>query len=80
MSGKTLSTGTLSLRFMRNAQQNKQVQLDKAEVADDGAWEVPKVVRDAWDEAAPPKYVHWLLCFIFGRHVLTYGWQERYRT
>jgi len=50
MASKTLSTGTLSLRFMQNAKKAPQVQLEQAEVKDDNAWEVPKHVRDAWDE------------------------------
>ncbi|TFK36063.1 hypothetical protein BDQ12DRAFT_699775 [Crucibulum laeve] len=51
MSGKTLSTGTLSLRFMQNAQRAKQlkeVELERAEVKDDGQWEVSKEVKEAW--------------------------------
>lgn len=51
MSGKTLSTGTLSLKFMQNAhraKQLKEVELDKARVKDEGEWEVAKEVRDAW--------------------------------
>ncbi|KAJ7607548.1 hypothetical protein FB45DRAFT_947868 [Roridomyces roridus] len=48
---KTLSTSTLSLKFMQNAHRAKNlatVELDKAEVKDDGEWEVAKEVRDAW--------------------------------
>ncbi|KAF8816908.1 hypothetical protein BYT27DRAFT_7075843 [Phlegmacium glaucopus] len=51
MSSKSLSTGTLSLRFMQNAhraKQLKEVELDRAEVKDDGMWEVSQAVRDAW--------------------------------
>ena len=51
MSSKSISTGTLSLRFMQNAhraKQLKEVELDRAEVKDDGMWEVSKAVRDAW--------------------------------
>ncbi|KAF9265744.1 hypothetical protein L218DRAFT_997142 [Marasmius fiardii PR-910] len=50
MSSKTLSTGTLSLRFMQNARdrQSKEVQLEKAHVEDDGQWEVAKEVRESW--------------------------------
>jgi hypothetical protein len=50
-SGKTLSTGTMNLKFMQNAlraQQIKAADLPKAEVKDDGQWEVPQAVRDAW--------------------------------
>ncbi|KAK7049354.1 hypothetical protein VNI00_005955 [Paramarasmius palmivorus] len=50
MTSKTLSTGTLSLRFMQNAR-NKQaqgVQLEKANVEDDGQWEISKEIRDSW--------------------------------
>ncbi|KAK1220431.1 hypothetical protein PQX77_016812 [Marasmius sp. AFHP31] len=47
--GKTLSTGTLSLRFMQNARNRQQeVQLEKAHVEDDGQWEISKEVRDSW--------------------------------
>ena len=51
MSSKSLSTGTLSLRFMQNAhraKQLKEVELDRAKVKDDGMWEVSQSVRDAW--------------------------------
>jgi len=51
MSTKSLSTSTLSLRFMQNAhraKQMKEVELDRAEVKDDGKWEVSQVVRDSW--------------------------------
>ncbi|KIL59752.1 hypothetical protein M378DRAFT_36994, partial [Amanita muscaria Koide BX008] len=51
MSGKTLSTSTLSLRFMRNAQRAKQlkeVELEKAAVHDDAQWDVGQEVREAW--------------------------------
>jgi hypothetical protein len=51
MSSKSISTGTLSLRFMQNAhraKQLKEVELDRAEVKDDEMWEVSKAVRDAW--------------------------------
>lgn len=49
--GKTLSNGTLSLRFMQNAQRAKQqasVDLERAKVKDDAEWEVSREVRDAW--------------------------------
>ncbi|KAF9054233.1 hypothetical protein BJ165DRAFT_1437053 [Panaeolus papilionaceus] len=46
---KTLSNGTLSLRFMQRAKETQGVvQLDKAEVKDDGEWEVSKEIREAW--------------------------------
>ena len=51
MATKSLSTSTLSLRFMQNAnraKQMKEVELDRAEVKDDGKWEVSQVVRDSW--------------------------------
>ncbi|KAF8970701.1 hypothetical protein BDZ97DRAFT_1790556 [Flammula alnicola] len=51
MTSKSLSTSTLSLRFMQNAhraKQLKEVELDRAEVQDDGKWEVSQVVRDSW--------------------------------
>jgi hypothetical protein len=52
MSGKTLSTGTLSLRFMQNAHRAKQlaeVEAEQAKVADEAEWEVTKEVKDAWE-------------------------------
>ncbi|KAG6877632.1 hypothetical protein C0993_005453 [Termitomyces sp. T159_Od127] len=48
---KTISRGTLGLRFMQNAQRAKQLkelEFEKAEVKDDGQWEVDQSVRDAW--------------------------------
>ncbi|KAJ6465695.1 hypothetical protein C8R45DRAFT_1106743 [Mycena sanguinolenta] len=51
MAAKTLSTSTLSLKFMQNAHRAKnlaEVQLDRAEVKDDGEWEVAQEIRDAW--------------------------------
>jgi len=54
MSGKTLSNGTLSLRFMQNAQRTKQqtqVQLEEAKIIDDAEWQVSQEVRDSWASA-----------------------------
>ncbi|KAG7086561.1 hypothetical protein E1B28_002509 [Marasmius oreades] len=53
MSSKTLSTGTLSLRFMQNARnrQSEGVLLETAHVEDDGQWEVAKEVRESWGVA-----------------------------
>ena len=51
MSGKTLSNGTLSLRFMQNAQRVKEqatIELERAKDKDEAEWEVPKEVREAW--------------------------------
>jgi hypothetical protein len=48
---KTLSNGTLSLRFMQNAQRAKQqaqVELEKAKVKDEAEWEVSQEMKDAW--------------------------------
>ena len=48
---KVLSNGTLSLRFMQNAQRAKQqaqVEAEQAKVKDEAEWEVSKEVRDAW--------------------------------
>ncbi|KAK7449644.1 hypothetical protein VKT23_013119 [Stygiomarasmius scandens] len=48
---KALSNGTLSLRFMQNAQraqQQKEIELEKAQVEDDGRWEIAQEVRDSW--------------------------------
>lgn len=49
--GKSLSNGTLSLRFMQNALRSKQqaaVELERAKVKDDAEWEVSKEIREAW--------------------------------
>ncbi|KAJ3527991.1 hypothetical protein NMY22_g9576 [Coprinellus aureogranulatus] len=50
-SGKTLSAGTLNLKFMQNvirSQQIQAVELPRAQVKDDGEWEVSREVREAW--------------------------------
>ncbi|KAF5329384.1 hypothetical protein D9619_008951 [Psilocybe cf. subviscida] len=51
MTSKTLSTSTLSLKFMQNAhraKQLKEIELDRAEVVDDGKWEVSQAIRESW--------------------------------
>jgi hypothetical protein len=51
MSRKTLSNGTLSLRFMQNAHRAKnlaEVEAERATVKDDGQWEVSQEVKQAW--------------------------------
>ncbi|KAH9943896.1 hypothetical protein B0H21DRAFT_747474 [Amylocystis lapponica] len=51
MAGKTLSNGTLSLRFMQNAQRAKleaQVEAEQARVKDDAEWEVSNDIKEAW--------------------------------
>ncbi|KAF9471360.1 hypothetical protein BDN70DRAFT_766689, partial [Pholiota conissans] len=51
MASKSLSTSTLSLRFMQNAhraKQLKEVELERAEVKDEEKWEVSQEVRDSW--------------------------------
>ncbi|KAG2344628.1 hypothetical protein BDR05DRAFT_172490 [Suillus weaverae] len=50
---KTLSTGTLNLRFMQNARRAQQlsgvdVELEKAHVKDEAEWEVAPEIRKAW--------------------------------
>ncbi len=55
MASKSLSTGTLSLRFMQNAhraKQLKEVELDRAELKDEEKWEVSQTVRDSWGVSA----------------------------
>jgi hypothetical protein len=52
MSGKALSTGTLSLRFMQNAHRAKhQVEVEpekgKNPVKDDEEWEITREMREA---------------------------------
>ncbi|THG95061.1 hypothetical protein EW026_g6528 [Hermanssonia centrifuga] len=54
---KTLSNGTLSLRFMQNAQRAKQqaqVELEQAKIKDDAEWEMPQEVKDAWGIGSSP--------------------------
>ncbi|KAJ4467366.1 hypothetical protein C8J55DRAFT_565230 [Lentinula edodes] len=54
MSAKQLSSGTLSLKFMQNAQRAKQLKevvLEKAHVEDDGQWEIAKEIRESWGSA-----------------------------
>ncbi|KAG6810348.1 hypothetical protein H0H92_012241 [Tricholoma furcatifolium] len=49
---KTISNGTLGLRFMQNAlraKQMKEVEAERAPVKDDGEWEVDQKIRDAWN-------------------------------
>ncbi|GLB44485.1 putative M-phase phosphoprotein 6 [Lyophyllum shimeji] len=51
MAARTISTSTLGLRFMQNAQRAKQlkeVEVESAPVKDDAEWEVDQKVRDAW--------------------------------
>ena len=51
MAGKTLSNGTLSLRFMQNASRAKQLataELEQAKIKDEAEWEVPASVRASW--------------------------------
>ncbi|KAK0210307.1 hypothetical protein DFS33DRAFT_1378285 [Desarmillaria ectypa] len=51
---KTLSNGTLSLRFMQNAhraQQLKEVELEKAQVKDSDEWAIPKEIQESWGES-----------------------------
>ncbi|KAJ3491930.1 hypothetical protein NLI96_g370 [Meripilus lineatus] len=48
---KVLSNGTLSLRFMQNAQRAKQqaqVEAEQAKVKDEAEWEVSQETKDAW--------------------------------
>jgi hypothetical protein len=59
MAGKSISTGTLSLRFMQNAAHRKakqlgEVETEQAKVKDDGEWEVKKEVREAWGIVSQP--------------------------
>jgi hypothetical protein len=51
MTTKTLSTSTLSLRFMQNAHRAKNlahIEADKMQVKDDAEWHVAEEVREAW--------------------------------
>lgn len=52
---KTLSTGTLNLRFMQNARRAHQlprVEPEQAHVKDDAEWEVSPEIREAWGPSA----------------------------
>ncbi|KIJ61199.1 hypothetical protein HYDPIDRAFT_177108 [Hydnomerulius pinastri MD-312] len=54
---KTLSSGTMNLRFMQNArraQQLAQVEPEQAYVKDDAEWEVAAETREAWGLSANP--------------------------
>ena len=49
--GKSLSNGTLGLRFMQNALRAKQqeaVEAERAKIQNEAEWEIPKEIRDAW--------------------------------
>ncbi|EIW76572.1 hypothetical protein CONPUDRAFT_146417 [Coniophora puteana RWD-64-598 SS2] len=51
MAQRTLSKGTLNLRFMQNARRAQQlpaVELDKAEIKDDAEWEVSQEMKNKW--------------------------------
>ncbi|KAG7452787.1 uncharacterized protein BT62DRAFT_1070508 [Guyanagaster necrorhizus] len=51
---KTLSNGTLSLRFMQNAhraKQLKEVELEKAQVKDSDEWAIPKEIQESWGKS-----------------------------
>lgn len=59
---KTLSNGTLSLRFMQNALRSKQqdvIDAHQAKVKDDAEWEVAKEVREAWGLASTSQPELW---------------------
>lgn len=52
---KTLSSGTLNLRFMQNArraQQLPRVEQELTHVKDDAEWEVSPEIREAWGPSA----------------------------
>jgi hypothetical protein len=58
MSGKALSNGTLSLRFMQNAARAKQLataELEQAKVRDEAEWEVPANLKAAWGLGGDPQ-------------------------
>ena len=55
---KSLSNGTLSLRFMQNAllrQNLQEIELKRAEIKDEGKWEVAQDIKDAWGKQ--PRYM-----------------------
>ncbi|KIK97321.1 hypothetical protein PAXRUDRAFT_233730 [Paxillus rubicundulus Ve08.2h10] len=52
---KTLSSGTLNLKFMQNARRTQQlsrVEPEQAYVKDDAEWQVPAETREAWGLSA----------------------------
>ncbi|KAG9311123.1 hypothetical protein JVU11DRAFT_9035 [Chiua virens] len=52
---KTLSSGTLSLRFMQNARRAQHLphlKPDQAHLKDDAEWEVAPEIRNAWHQSA----------------------------
>ncbi|TDL26822.1 hypothetical protein BD410DRAFT_835945 [Rickenella mellea] len=69
---KTLSNGTLSLRFMQRAQSSR-VEATQAPVRDDAEWEVAPAVREAWGLSSPNaddtvEHDASYLPFLFGTH------------
>ncbi len=51
---KTLSNGTLALRFMQNAhraKQLKEVELEKAQVKDSDEWAIPQEIQESWGKS-----------------------------
>ncbi|KAI0043415.1 hypothetical protein FA95DRAFT_1498689 [Auriscalpium vulgare] len=57
MSGKTISAGTLNLRFMQNAERAKPGAQSQANTEstppDESRWEVGQAVQDAWGASRP---------------------------
>ncbi|KAH8822660.1 hypothetical protein DL96DRAFT_1714111 [Flagelloscypha sp. PMI_526] len=56
MSSKQLSNGTLSLKFMQNAQRANDLpiaDLERAQVIQDGQWEIPRNIQDSWNTSQP---------------------------
>lgn len=67
---KTLSNGTLALRFMQNAhraKQLKEVELEKAQVKDSDEWSIPKEIQESWGKSTsdPVSYEDSYLPFLF---------------
>lgn len=67
---KTLSNGTLALRFMQNAhraKQLKEVELEKAQVKDSDEWSIPKEIQESWGKSTsdPVIYEDSYLPFLF---------------
>lgn len=58
---KSLSNGTLSLRFMQNAlrrQNLQEIELKRAEIKDEGKWEVAQDIKDAWGKQPSDSVAH----------------------
>ena len=66
---KTLSNGTLSLRFMQNAQRAKrqaEIDLEQAKSKDEAEWEVSQEIKDAWGLSSTAAELRYAIRVIMG--------------